>query len=52
MSAFGDRVVKPFKLQYRGREFTIWSLGLDPMYEAILYRFCPMCGKRLKVEDE
>ena len=39
MTTYNEKVVKPYKMHCKGKEFTIGSLGLDPMYEAILYRF-------------
>lgn len=39
MTTYNEKVVKPYKMHYKGKEFTIGSLELDPMYEAILYRF-------------
>lgn len=39
MTTYNEKVVKPYKMHYKGKEFTIGSLGLNPMYEAILYRF-------------
>lgn len=45
MTAYNEKIVKQLKMYYRGKEFTIGSLGLDPMYEAILYRFVK-CRRR------
>lgn len=45
MTAYNEKIVKPLKMYYGDKEFTISSLGLDPMYEAILYRFIK-CRRR------
>lgn len=45
MTAYNEKIVKPLKMYYGDKEFTIGSLGLDPMYEAILYRFIK-CRRR------
>ena len=39
MSTYGDNIVRPFMLKYKGEEFAIGSLGLSNLYEADLYRF-------------
>lgn len=51
MTAYNNNVVKPCKLYYKDREFTIGSLGLTNICEAALYRFakryrpnCDMTG--------
>ena len=45
MTAYNEKIVKPLKMYCGDKEFTIGSLGLDPMYEAILYRFIK-CRRR------
>lgn len=45
MTAYNEKIVKPLKMYYGDKEFTIGALGLDPMYEAILYRFIK-CRRR------
>lgn len=45
MTAYNEKVVKPLKIYYKDKGFTIGDLGLNPLYEAALYRFVK-CRRR------